>query len=93
MPKPTTGAGVNGKCWKWRPSVSRLPESKKAAYPQSVYIPYADIWNRADEVILGTNYEKTDNQRKAEVFRYQMKQKCPDVKVSRSTLPINPPNK
>ena len=60
---------------------------------QSVYIPYADIRNLADEVILGTNYEKTGNQRKAEVFRYQMKQKCPDVKVSRSTLPINPPNK
>ena len=60
---------------------------------QSVYIPYADIRNQADEVILGTNYEKTGNQRKAEVFRYRMKQKCPDVKVSRSTLPINPPNK
>ena len=60
---------------------------------QSVYIPYADIRNQADEVILGTNYEKTGNQRKAEMFRYQMKQKCPDVKVSRSTLPINPPNK
>ena len=60
---------------------------------QSIYISYADIRNRADEVILGTNYEKTGNQRKAEVFRYQMKQKCPDVKVSRSTLPINPPNK
>lgn len=60
---------------------------------QSIYIPYADIRNLADEVILGTNYEKTGNQRKAEVFRYQMKQKCPDVKVSRSTLPINPPNK
>ena len=60
---------------------------------QSVYIPYADIRNLADEVILGTNYEKNGNQRKAEVFRYQMKQKCPDVKVSRSTLPINPPNK
>ena len=60
---------------------------------QSIYIPYADIRNLADEVILGTNYEKTSNQRKAEVFRYQMKQKCPDVKVSRSTLPINPPNK
>ena len=60
---------------------------------QSIYIPYADIRNQADEVILGTNYEKTGNQRKAEVFRYQMKQKCPDVKVSRSTLPINPPNK
>ena len=60
---------------------------------QSLYIPYADIRNLADEVILGTNYEKTGNQRKAEVFRYQMKEKCPDVKVSRSTLPINPPNK
>ena len=60
---------------------------------KSIYIPYADIRNQADEVILGTNYEKTGNQRKAEVFRYQMKQKCPDVKVSRSTLPINPPNK
>ena len=60
---------------------------------QSLYIPYADIRNLADEVILGTNYEKTGNQRKAEVFRYHMKQKCPDVKVSRSTLPINPPNK
>ena len=68
-------------------------EIKYCGTTQSVYIPYADIRNRADEVILGTNYEKTSNQRKAEVFRYQMKQKCPDVKVSRSTLPINPPNK
>ena len=68
-------------------------EIKYCGTTQSVYIPYADIRNRADEVILGTNYEKTGNQRKAEVFRYQMKQKCPDVKVSRSTLPINPPNK
>ena len=71
-------------------------DSKEIEYcetTQSVYIPYADIRNRADEVILSTNYEKTGNQRKAEVFRYQMKQKCPDVKVSRSTLPINPPNK
>ena len=71
-------------------------DSKEIEYckdTKSIYIPYADIRNRADEVILGTNYEKTGNQRKAEVFRYHMKQKCPDVKVSRSTLPINPPNK
>lgn len=71
-------------------------DSKEIEYckdTKSIYIPYADIRNQADEVILGTNYEKTGNQRKAEVFRYQMKQKCPDVKVSRSTLPINPPNK
>ena len=70
-------------------------DSKEIEYceqTQSVYIPYADIRNQADEVILGTNYEKAGNH-KAEVFRYQMKQKCPDVKVSRSTLPINPPNK
>ncbi len=71
-------------------------DSKEIQYckdTKSIYIPYADIRNLADEVILGTNYEKTSDQRKAEVFRYQMKQKCPDVKVSRSTLPINPPNK
>ena len=68
-------------------------EIEDCKYTKSVYIPYADIRNQVDEVILGTNYEKTGNQRKAEVFRYQMKQKCPDVKVSRSTLPINPPNK
>ncbi len=68
-------------------------EIEDCKYTKSVYIPYADIRNLADEVILGTNYEKTGNQRKAEVFRYHMKQKYPDVKVSRSTLPINPPNK
>ena len=71
-------------------------DSKEIQYckdTKSIYIPYADIRNQADEVILGTNYEKTGDQRKAEVFRYRMKQKCPDVKVSRSTLPINPPNK
>ena len=71
-------------------------DSKEIEYckdTKSIYIPYADIRNQADEVILGTNYEKTGDQRKAEVFRYHMKQKCPDVKVSRSTLPINPPNK
>lgn len=67
-------------------------EIEDCKYTKSVYIPYADIRNQVDEVILGTNYEKTSNH-KAEVFRYQMKQKCPDVKVSRSTLPINPPNK
>ena len=62
---------------------------------QSIYLPYANISNVVDEVILGTNYEKTNNRRKAEVFQHQMKQKCPDVKVSRSSLPIyaNPPIK
>ena len=62
---------------------------------QSIYLPYADISNVVDEVILGTNYEKTDSRHKAEVFQHQMKQKCPYVKVSRSSLPIyaNPPIK
>ena len=62
---------------------------------QSIYLPYANISNVVDEVILGTNYEKTNNRRKAEVFQHQMKQKCPYVKVSRSSLPIyaNPPIK
>ena len=62
---------------------------------KSIYFPYADISNVVDEVILGTNYEKTNSRHKAEVFQHQMKQKCPYVKVSRSSLPIyaNPPIK
>ena len=62
---------------------------------QSIYLPYADISNVVDEVILGTNYEKTNSRHKAEVFQHQMKQKCLYVKVSRSSLPIyaNPPIK
>ena len=62
---------------------------------KSIYLPYADISNVVDEVILGTNYEKTNSRRKAEVFQHQMRQKCPYVKVSRSSLPIyaNPPIK
>ena len=62
---------------------------------QSIYLPYADISNVVDEVILGTNYEKTNSRRKAEVFQHHMRQKCPNVKVSRSSLPIyaNPPIK
>ena len=62
---------------------------------KSIYLPYADISNVVDEVILGTNYEKTNSRRKAEVFQHQMKQKCPYVRISRSSLPIyaNPPIK
>ena len=62
---------------------------------KSIYLPYADISNVVDEVILGTNYEKTNSRRKAEVFQHQMRQKCPYVKDSRSSLPIyaNPPIK
>ena len=59
----------------------------------SIYLPYADIRNMVDEVILGTNYEKTNRKRKIEVFQHLMKKECPNVSVSRSSLPIyaNPP--
>ncbi|MBH5330174.1 sel1 repeat family protein [Eikenella sp. S3360] len=56
---------------------------------KSVYLPYADIRDIVDEVILGTNYEKSGNNRKAEVFQHLMRKYYPNVKVSRSLLPIN----
>ena len=70
-------------------------EIKYCETTKSIYLPYADISNVVDEVILGTNYEKTNSRHKAEVFQHQMKQKCPYVRVSRSSLPIyaNPPIK
>ena len=70
-------------------------EIKYCKTTKSIYLPYADISNVVDEVILGTNYEKTNSRHKAEVFQHQMKQKCPYVRVSRSSLPIyaNPPIK
>ena len=70
-------------------------EIKYCEKTQSIYLPYTDISNMVDEVILGTNYEKTNSRRKAEVFQHQMKRKYPYVDVSRSSLPIyaNPPIK
>lgn len=56
---------------------------------KSVYLPYADIRDIVDEVILGTNYEKSGKERKAEVFQHLMRKHYPKVKVSRSSLPIN----
>ncbi|QMT39395.1 sel1 repeat family protein [Neisseria sicca] len=56
---------------------------------KSVYLPYADIRDIVDEVILGTNYEKSGKERKAEVFQHFMRKHYPKVKVSRSSLPIN----
>ena len=56
---------------------------------QSIYLPYADVRHMVDEVILGTNYEKSGNHRKAEVFQHLMRKHYPNVKVSRSSLPIN----
>lgn len=66
--------------------------SKEIEYCQdtkSVYLPYADIRDIVDEVILGTNYEKSGKERKAEVFQHLMRKYYPNVKVSRSSLPIN----
>ena len=59
-------------------------EIKYCEKTQSIYLPYADISDMVDEVILGTNYEKTNSRRKAEVFQHQMKRKYPYVDVSRS---------
>lgn len=66
--------------------------SKEIEYCQdtkSVYLPYTDIRDIVDEVILGTNYEKSGKERKAEVFQHLMRKYYPNVKVSRSSLPIN----
>ena len=66
--------------------------SKDIKYCQdtkSVYLPYADIRDIVDEVILGTNYEKSGKERKAEAFQHLMRKHYPNVKVSRSSLPIN----
>ena len=58
---------------------------------QSIYLPYADADARdiVDEVILGTNYEKSGKGRKAEAFQHLMRKHYPNIKVSRSSLPIN----
>ena len=56
---------------------------------KSVYLPYTDICYVVDEVILGTNYEKSGKERKAEVFQHLMRNHYRNVKVSRSSLPIN----
>ncbi|WP_216597111.1 hypothetical protein [Ottowia sp. oral taxon 894] len=56
---------------------------------QSIYLPYADARDIVDEVILGTNYEKSGKGRKAEAFQHLMRKHYPNTKVSRSSLPIN----
>ena len=64
-------------------------KNKYCETTKSVYLPYADIRDIVDEVILGTNYEKSGKERKAEVFQHLMRKHYPNVKVSRSSLPIN----
>ena len=54
----------------------------------SVYIEYANICGKVDEVILGTNYEHTEENRKIEVFHHLVKKKKLNITVSHSSLPI-----
>lgn len=63
-------------------------EIKYCEATQSIYIDYRDITDIVDEVILGTNYEKTNRKRKVEVFRHQMR-KFENITISHSALPIN----
>ena len=56
---------------------------------QSIYLPYADARDIVNEVILGTNYERSGKGRKAEAFQHLMRKHYPNIKVSRSSLPIN----
>ena len=56
---------------------------------QSIYLPYAYARDIVDEVILGTNYEKSGKGRKAEAFQHLMRKHYPNIKVSCSSLPIN----
>ena len=66
-----------------------LDNIKYCQTTKSVYLPYTDIRDIVDEVILGTNYEKSGKERKAAVFQHLMRKYYPNVKVSRSSLPIN----
>ncbi len=68
-------------------------EIKYCETTNSIYLPYTKAQDIVDEVILGTNYEKTNSKRKIEVFQHLMKKECSNVTVSRSSLPIhaNPP--
>lgn len=68
-------------------------EIKYCETTNSIYLPYAKVQDMVDEVILGTNYEKTNSKRKIEVFQHLMKKKHSNIRVSRSSLPIyaNPP--
>ena len=59
----------------------------------TAFLEYGNVCTRLDEVILGTNYERTADCRKVEVFRHLLKRKQPHIKVRHSSLPINPPNK
>ncbi|OSI18037.1 hypothetical protein BWD09_03455 [Neisseria dentiae] len=56
----------------------------------TAFLEYGDICGKLDEVILGTNYERTPDGLKVEVFRHLLKRKKPNIKVSHSSLPINP---
>ncbi|AUI65655.1 MULTISPECIES: tetratricopeptide repeat protein [Glaesserella] len=54
----------------------------------STYVEYGDICTQVDEVILGTNYEYTEENLKAEVFYHLLRKEFPKIQVSHSSLPI-----
>lgn len=54
----------------------------------SVYIEYANICGKVDEVILGANYEHAEENQKIEAFHHLVKRKKLNIRVSRSSLPI-----
>lgn len=67
--------------------VQYCPETNTA------FLEYGNVCTKLDEVILGTNYERTADCLKVEVFRHLLKLKQPHIKVRHSSLPINPPNR
>lgn len=71
--------------------IEELENEKVQHCPEtnSIYIEYADICDKLDEVILGTNYERAGGEQKVEAFRHLLKKKLPHIKVSHSSLPIN----
>ena len=69
--------------------ISSQDKIKYCEITKSLYLPYISAAEKVNEVILGTNYEKTGSKRKAEVFRYFMQKEHKEIKVSQSTLPIN----
>lgn len=56
----------------------------------NLYLEYGLVTDKVDEIILGTNYENAETHRRRELFRYQIMKKYPNIKVSYSSLPINP---
>lgn len=55
----------------------------------STFLTFGDATKMVNEVILGTNFEKTLSHRKVEVFHHLMSKTNPHINVKQSFLPIN----